>query len=29
VPLAEGLPRTVAWYLEERDWARQVDTSDL
>lgn len=29
VPLSEGLPRTVAWYLEERDWARQVDTADL
>jgi nucleoside-diphosphate-sugar epimerase len=28
VPLAEGLERTVRWYLDERDWARQIDTSD-
>lgn len=29
IPLEEGLRRTVSWYLEQRDWASQVDTSDL
>jgi nucleoside-diphosphate-sugar epimerase len=28
VPLKEGLGRSVDWYLKERDWASQVDTSD-
>lgn len=29
VSLEEGLERTVAWYLEEREWASQIDTSAL
>ncbi|MGA9532689.1 MAG: NAD-dependent epimerase/dehydratase family protein, partial [Anaerolineales bacterium] len=29
VSLAEGLERSVSWYLEEREWARQVDTTDI
>jgi UDP-glucuronate 4-epimerase len=29
VSLAEGLQRSVSWYLEEREWARQVDTADI
>lgn len=29
IDLAEGLSRSVDWYLEEREWASQVDTSDL
>lgn len=29
ISLREGLRRSVTWYLEERDWARQVNTSDL
>ncbi len=28
VPLEEGLKRTVSWYLNQRDWAKEVDTSD-
>ncbi len=29
VSLAEGLQRSVDWYQQERDWASQVDTSDI
>jgi UDP-glucuronate 4-epimerase len=29
VALDDGLQRTVSWYLQEREWARQVDTSDI
>lgn len=29
VSVRDGLQRCVSWYLEERDWARQIDTSDL
>lgn len=29
VSLDEGLQRSVSWYLEEREWARQVDTADI
>lgn len=28
VPLEQGLERTVKWYLDERNWAKEVDTSD-
>jgi nucleoside-diphosphate-sugar epimerase len=28
VSLEEGVPQLVAWYVSEREWARQVDTSD-
>jgi nucleoside-diphosphate-sugar epimerase len=28
VPLEQGLERSVRWYLDEREWARAVDTSD-
>jgi dTDP-D-glucose 4,6-dehydratase len=28
VDLAAGLEACVRWYLEQRDWARDVDTSD-
>lgn len=28
VSLEEGVPRLVDWYVSEREWARQVDTSD-
>lgn len=28
VPLERGLEETVRWYLDERDWARMVDTDD-
>lgn len=29
IDLTEGLRRSVDWYLQERQWASQVDTSDL
>ncbi len=29
VSVQEGLKRCVSWYLQERDWARRIDTSDL
>jgi nucleoside-diphosphate-sugar epimerase len=25
VPLDEGVRRTVAWYLENRDWVREIE----
>lgn len=28
ISLAVGLERTVKWYLDEREWAREVDTTD-
>lgn len=28
VSLEQGLERTVKWYLDEREWAREVDTAD-
>jgi len=28
VDLAAGLEASVRWYLEQRDWARDVDTTD-
>lgn len=28
VPLEDGLKETVAWYLHERSWASQIDTTD-
>jgi nucleoside-diphosphate-sugar epimerase len=29
IGLSEGLQRSVSWYQQERDWASQVNTSDL
>lgn len=29
VDLSTGLERTVAWYLEQRDWAKDIDTSAI